>query len=141
MPRASTFTDWWDRIANLSIPHAEKAVLQCLARHGDWSDGTHSYPKIKTIADETSYSEGVVRRALRSLECDALDTDCTRPYCRHLGLIVCTERSRQYAPAVYALILAERAFQSHLPEVSDRSIRARRPVATTTQGNRSDRAG
>ncbi len=120
--RSSTFTDWWDRIASLPIPHAEKAVLQCLARHGDWSDGTHSYPKIERLADETSYSEGAVRRALRSLECDAaFAADCTRAYCHHLGLIICTERPRQHSPGVYALDLDDQGFQAHLPEISDRS--------------------
>lgn len=133
MTRAS-FTDWWDRIAGLSIPAPEKAVLQCLARHGDWADGSHSYPKVRRIAAETSYSEGTVRRALRSLECDVmLPDDCQRRYCHHLGLIVCTERARQYAPAIYALALDEEGFQAHLPEVSGRSERPARPITLTTQ--------
>ncbi|KKN69177.1 hypothetical protein LCGC14_0443530 [marine sediment metagenome] len=140
MPRSS-FTDWWDRIAALAIPAPEKAVLQCLARHGDWEDGTHSYPKVGRIANETGYSEGTVRRALRSLECDAtFDGECERRYCHHLALVVCTDRARQYLPAIYALTLDEQAFQPHLPEVSGRSERPARPIRATTEDDQSAHA-
>lgn len=134
----TTFTDWWDRIAAFPIPTAEKAVLQSLARHADWADGTHAYPSIDTMATETSFSPSVVRRALRSLACDDVPDFCQRRRCHHLALIVLTEPARQHRPAWYALTLdIGRAFQMHLPEVSGQSMGTARPVDGRTQGSRS----
>ena len=131
-----TFTDWWDRIAAFPIPQAEKAVLQSLARHADWEDGTHAYPSVATMSAETSFSSAVVRRALRSLTCDVVPEQCSRPRCHHLGLVILAEPSRQHQPAMYSLTLDERTFQMHLPEVSGQSMGTARPIAGITQGNR-----
>ena len=94
---------------------AEKAVLQELARHSDWDDGTHAHPGTDRLARRTSFSARTVIRTLQSLACD--DVHCGRDRCTHRGLIAATATREMEHAAMYSIDLSERGEQSQLPEV------------------------
>jgi hypothetical protein len=110
------FTPWWDAVASLTIPAAEKAVLHALARHADWNSGARSFPKVETIMDETGLQERAVQYALRSLACSS---PCGRARCRHLNLATIETPATRYTSTVYR-VTVQLPQQAHFDEVAAR---------------------